>query len=182
MRDWFNPATGGGSSLYVWIDRRTAHGLSFADSNQATQTSFNNRLCWAFDPSSDEDVLFEGVLSDDYAGGTLKLKLYLTTAYDGDPTSKTTNWEAYTEFRTPGQAESLNSDSFGSVNDAELVVNKDAYSPYTVTITLSNHGATPAAGDFFRILISRDADGTNGTDDLTANDMLLMGADFYEEA
>jgi hypothetical protein len=55
-----------------------------------------------------------------------------------------------------------------------------AYSLQRLSITLTP-ATTPAAGDHFRIQVTRDANNAAGLDDL-AVDCLVVGYEFYEEA
>lgn len=135
--------------------------------------------CDAFDPSTSESIILEGVVPAGYTGtGTLKLDLIgcanTTTAADD------ARIDVVTEFRTPGAAEALNADNFDATADSgTFTFSTTAYSAQLLTITLTP-ATTPAAGDRFRIKVSRDA--THATLDDLASDLLVTDYVFYEAA
>lgn len=155
------------------VDRPSA---SFAQQDQVPTTL---RPCDAFSPSADESVILEGTLPAEYTGsGTLKLDILAcantTTAADD------ARLDAVTEFRTQGADEPLNADNFdGTADSGTMTFSTTAYSLQRLTITLTP-GTTPAAGDRFRIKLTRDADNAGGLDDLAA-DLLAVGYELYEE-
>lgn len=135
------------------------------------------RPCAAFDASTDEAVIIEGLVPAELSAGTLYLDLLVcantTTAADD------ARFDVVTEFRTPGATEAMNADNFdASADSGTATFSTTAYSLQLLTITLTP-GTTPAAGDKFRIKITRDANNAGGLDDL-AVDCLLVAAKFYE--
>lgn len=149
--------------------------------NYAQQATYPTTLrpCDAFSPSTDESVILEGTLPAEYTGsGTLKLRIMgganTTTAADD------ARFDAYTEFRTSGAGESLNADNIDATPDSVTITHSTtAYAFVEGTITLTP-ATTPAAGDQFRIKLTRDADNAGGLDDL-ATDWLAVAYEFYEE-
>lgn len=135
--------------------------------------------CDAFSPSVDESVDLRGILPPEYTGsGTLKLTIKAcantTTAADD------ARIDVATEFKTPGAAEAMNSAALDATPDSgTFTFSTTAYSLRDLTITLTP-ATTPAAGDEFRIRVTRDADNGSGLDDL-ASDLLVVGYEFYEE-
>lgn len=135
----------------------------------------------SFDPDADQAVIIEGVMPDAelFLGtGTLKIKLIgcanTTTAADQ------AQFDVITEFVTPGAGEALNSDDFDATPDSDAITHSTtAYAAVELEITLTP-AATPAAGDKFRIKITRDAD--NVSEDDLAVAFLLTDVEFYEEA
>jgi len=139
----------------------------------------NNRDVNAFDKNTDESVILEGIVPSKFRGtGTLKLRMLAmsstTTAADD------ARIDVVTEFRTPGQSESGNIDNFdGTADSGTFTFSTTAYSIQELIITLTP-ATTPAAGDLFRIKVTRDADNASSLDSLDA-DLLVLGYEFYEE-
>lgn len=152
--------------------------VTLPTSNYAEFSTQNNRPVNAFDAGTDEAVILEGIVPAELNGsGTLKLRLLLmantTTASDD------ARIDVATEFRTPGAGESGNGDSFDGTPDSGTVTfSSTAYEIRALTITLTP-GTTPAAGDKFRIKVTRDAN--HVSDDSLAVDLLVMAYEFYEE-
>lgn len=138
----------------------------------------NSRPVNAFDPGSDESVILEGIVPAEYSGaGTLKLRV-LAMANTTTAAHKA-RMAAVTEFRTPHAGESGGADDFDGTADAEtMTFSTTAYSIESVIITLTP-GTAPAAGDKFRVRVSRDAD--HSTDDDLPVDLLVLGYELYEE-
>lgn len=139
----------------------------------------------AFDAASDESVYLEGILPFEYTGaGSLKLRVIgcanTTTAADD------ARIDVATEFRTPGAGEAANADNFdGTPDSGTMTFSTTAYAHMAQTITLARVNSpfafiTPAAGDKFRIRVTRDANNGASLDDL-ASDLLLLAYEFYEE-
>ena len=138
----------------------------------------NNRPVNALDPSADESVVLEGILPAEYTGaGSLKLRLLAMA--NTTTSSHKARLSAVTEFRTPGAAESGNSDAFdGTPDAATMTFSATAYSIQSLIITLTP-ATTPASGDKFRIKVTRDAD--HVSDDDLPVDLLILGYELYEE-
>src|SRR3990172_10468674 len=134
-------------------------------------TTQNVRPVNAFDATADESVILEGIVPAEFTGaGTLKLRLLVmantTTAADD------ARIDVVTEFRTPGAGESGNVDNFdGTADSGTLTFNTTAYEVRALTVTLTP-ATTPAAGDKFRVKVSRDAN--HVSDDTLAVDLLVM--------
>ncbi len=150
-------------------------------SNYAQQDEVPTTLhpCDAFSPSSDESVILSGVLPAEYTGsGTLKLDIFAcantTTAADD------ARLDVATEFKTQGAGEAMNSSGIdGTPDSGTMTFSTTAYSLQKLTVSLTP-ATTPAAGDAFRIQVTRDADNGGGLDDL-ASDLLAVHYVFYEE-
>lgn len=149
--------------------------------NYAQQDTYPTTLrpCDAFSPSADESVILGGTLPAEYTGaGTLKLRLMgganTTTAADD------ARFDAVTEFRTSGASESLNADNFDGTPDSVTITHSTTAYSYQEGIITLTPATTPAAGDQFRIKVTRDADNAGGLDDL-ATDWLAVGYELYEE-
>ena len=102
------------------------------------------------------------ILDDDYGAGTLYADLYYTMA--GANTTDSICMEVYVMAVTEADAADMTTDSYDTVNYSSEVCNDTAGYLNKLTITLTNADSA-AAGDYIRIKIARDANGTNGTDD-----------------
>ena len=152
--------SGGGKPFLVF----TPHANQPPSSNFATLDTRNNIFVLDFDATTTETAVFGGVLSPDYAGGGLTVEVYWmgTTATSGSVT-----WEASIER---GNTD-MDSDSFASANFATSATNGTSgiLTKTAITFTDGADMDSLAAGEAFRLKIERDADGTNGTDDMTGD-------------
>lgn len=142
----------------------------------ATLDLRNGHPCLDFDGSADEEAVFTGVMPDHYAGGgvTVKLHVAFTSA-----TSGTANIEVSFERMT---GLDIDADSFATMTDGSATPNGTSGIETIVSINFANGAAMDSvvAADLFRIKMRRDADGTNGTDDVTT-DMELLGVEIVEQ-
>lgn len=153
--------------------------VSLPASDFAEFSTHNHRPVNAFDRDDDESVILEGILPAEYSGtGTLKLRLLAMA--DTTTAADKARIDAATEFRTPDAAESGGADAFDATPDSgTMTFSTTAFSIQSLAITLTP-ATTPAAGDKFRIKVSRDAD--HSTDDSLAEDLLVIGYELYEES
>jgi hypothetical protein len=137
----------------------------------ATLDTRNSQPCLDFDGSADEEAVFSGVMPSHYAGGGISVILHVgfTSA-----TSGTANIECSVERGTTDK----DADSFDTMTDGSAVPNGTSGIETKVTINLANNDSI-VAGDHFRLKVRRDADGTNGTDDV-ATDMELYSIELRE--
>lgn len=142
----------------------------------ATLDLRNGHPCLDFDGSADEEAVFTGVMPDHYAAGgvTVKLHVAFTSA-----TSGTANIEVSFERMT---GLDIDADSFATMTDGSATPNGTSGIETIVSINFANGAAMDSvvAADLFRIKMRRDADGTNGTDDVTT-DMELLGIEIVEQ-
>lgn len=141
-------------------------------SNYATLDTRTVHPVLDFDGSTDEEAVFTGFLPAHYAGGGLTVTLLVgfTSA-----TSGTSRWQADIERIQAGTLD-IDADSFtGSFQSAGLSANGTSGIFDTVSITFTSGAQMDslAAGEWFRLKIHRDADGTSGTDDITTDAELL---------
>lgn len=138
----------------------------------ATPDLRNGRLCLDFDGAADEEAIFSGIIPSHYSGGGLTVKLHIrfTTAVAG-----TANVEVSVENEAALDGDS---DSFDTMTDGSVTPNGTSGVETVVTIALANSDSL-AAGNAFRLRVHRDADGTNGTDDITT-DMELYEVELLE--
>lgn len=127
----------------------------------------------AFDAAADEAAFWK-FIAQNYGSGNLTLNIFW---YADNATSGNVVWEAQIAAITP------NSDSQDVETDALATLNyvQDAHIGTTgqrvhqCTITISNLDSI-AADDLVVLRIARDANGSNATDDL-ANDAILLMAE-----
>lgn len=136
-------------------------------SNYATLDTRNAQPCLDFDPSTDESAVFSGVLPRHYAGGGLTVRIYWAAT---SATSGTCRWNAAIE-RQDASGQDLDSDSFATAQAAggSAPGTSGALLYTEITFTSGAQMDSLAAGERFRLKITRDADGTGGTDDMTGD-------------
>lgn len=133
-------------------------------SNPSTWDIRNGRTCLDFDASTDESVLFHGVLPRNYGGGGITVTLHWRAT---SATSGTVRWT--TSFER-GNTD-IDSDSFATANTAGGAANGTSGTSTATSIAHANGSEIDslAAGEEFWLKVSRDADGTSGTDDMTGD-------------
>lgn len=134
--------------------------------------SRNDHLVWDFDGATDEELLCPAVLPRNYAGGGLTVSLYIAFT---SATTGTSRWQADIE-RVQASTQDIDSDGFtGSFQSAAGSVPATSGHVIVVTITFTSGAQMDslAAGEYFRLKIRRDADGTSGTDDVTTDAELV---------
>lgn len=138
-------------------------------SNFATLDTRNGIAVLDFDASTDESAIFLGILPSDYnvaTGLTVDIDWMATSA-----TSGTCRWEASFERMNTDE----DSDSFAAANSAGTVTSGTSGIINRTSITFV-HGSemdSLAAGEPFRLKITRDANGTTGTDDMAGDSELV---------
>jgi hypothetical protein len=153
------------ATIYATLDVRTDGG-----------TPVGARPCLDFDGSADEEAHFTGVMPANYSaatGVTVKLHVAFTSA-----TSGTANIEVSWE-RVSGL--DMDSQSFATMIDGSAAANGTSGIETVVSIAFTQGAQMDSvvAGDLFRLKVRRDADGTNGTDDI-ASDMELYAIEVVE--
>lgn len=146
-------------------------------SSYATPDTRNGHLVLDFDASSDESAIFKGVLPRNYAGGGITITIHWAAT---SATSGTARWATAIE-RIGASVQDIDSDGFASANSAGGTA--DGISgKLTATPIAHASGAemdSLAAGEAFRLKVTRDADGTSGTDDM-AGDAELVAVEVRE--
>ena len=141
----------------------------------ATLDTRNAHPVLDFDGATDEEAVFTGVMPDNYAAGgiTVKLHVAFTTATTGTANIEV-SWERITGL-------DIDADSFATMTDGSATPNGTSGIETVVSIAFANGAAIDSvvAADLFRLKVRRDADGTNGTDDITT-DMELLGIEVTE--
>jgi hypothetical protein len=138
-------------------------------SNYATLDSRNAHPCLDHDASTAESSVFGGTLPFDYAGGGLTVYL------DWAATSATSNsvvWQGAIE-RVDLSSLDIDADSFASAQSATTAApaTNGMVVRTTITFTSGAQMDSLAAGEMFRLKITRDA--TNGSDTMTGDAELL---------
>ncbi|KKM85959.1 hypothetical protein LCGC14_1283830 [marine sediment metagenome] len=144
-------------------------------SNPARIDGGENNWRLLFDATTDESATWEFILDDDYGAGVLYVDVYFTMASTQTGVNDIT-WEAYVMKLTPNSdAADIDSDSYDTVNYIQHTLANNQTEGYLriATITLTNKDSL-SAGDYLRIKIARDANGTNGTDDATSDAEMVM--------
>lgn len=122
-----------------------------------------------FDAAADEIAVFTGVLPRHYAGGGLTVDLHWAAT---SATSGTCRWAVAIEAIA---AQDLDADGFATAQTAGGTADGTS-GIETVTSIAFTDGAqmdSLAAAGAFRLQVTRDADGTSGTDDMTGDAELI---------
>jgi hypothetical protein len=147
--------------------------------NYATLDTRNAQPCLDFDAGTDESAVFSGVLPRHYAGGGLTVRLFWAAT---SATSGTCQWAVAIE-RAADEGQDLDSDGFAAAQQAGgSAPATSGMLQYTdIDFDDGSEMDSLAAGERFRLKVTRDADGTNGTDDMTG-DAELFAVEIIEKA
>jgi hypothetical protein len=141
----------------------------FPASNAAALTVINERPVLAFDATTDETARWSGVAPQGLSGTLTALVTYMMAS----ATTGSVRFQASLEAVSDGDATDLDAgSSFDTANSAGATVPGTAGYIDQLSITLTNADSI-AAGDYFRLALNRDADGTSGTDDATGDCYVL---------
>lgn len=142
----------------------------FPASNYAALDSRNNHPCLDFDAATAETIYFTGVLPNDYAGAGITVTLYWAGA---TATSGNVMWQASIE-RIDAGGQDTDSDGFASAQAFAAAAADGTSGKITKSSLNISNGANMdslAAGDLFRLGITRDA--SNGSDTMTGDAQLF---------
>lgn len=133
-------------------------------SNFATLDTRNLHPVLDFDDTTNESIVFSGVLPQHYDGGgvTVFLHYAMTSATSGD-----IDWDAAFE-RIGDQQQDLDSDSFAAVNSVDNTTVPGTSGLVDIVSIAFTNGAdmdSVAAGEGFRIKVTRDAASDTATGD-----------------
>jgi hypothetical protein len=134
-------------------------------SNPATVDTRNNHLVLDFDATTNEDAVFAGVMPQGYAGTTgvtVYLHYAMTTATSGD-----IDWDVAFE-RIGDQQQDIDSDSFAAANSVDNTTVPGTSGLVDIVSVAFTDGAdmdSVAAGESFRIKVTRDAASDTATGD-----------------
>lgn len=132
----------------------------------ATLDTRNGRPCLDYDASTDESAVFSGIMPQNYAGTTGVDVIIKWAASSDNNNAHACYWDAAFENWS---ALDLDGDSFAAVNSQSGNPNATLGIITSTTIQFTD-GAdmdNVAAGDPFRLKVTRDAD--NGSDDMTGD-------------
>lgn len=143
-------------------------------SSYATLDTRNGHPCLDFDASADESAIFTAVLPRHYAGGGITITLIwsATSATSGDVI-----WNTAIERMDTGT--DIDADSFATANAATATTGATSGTPAYTTVAHTSGAQMDslAAGEAFRLKVTRDAD--NGSDTMTG-DAELLGIEIKE--
>lgn len=138
----------------------------------ATLDTRNSVPVLDFDDSADESAVFGGVLPANYDGGGLTVTLvWMATS----ATTGGVSWDASIEAH-PDDTFDIDADGFAAANNSGSATTASATGEQQYTNITFTDGAdmdSLAAGESFRIKITRDANGTTATDDMAGDAELL---------
>lgn len=142
----------------------TPHSAEYPTSNFATPDTRNQHPCLDFDASTNESVIFSAVMPQNYKGGgvTVYLHYAMTSA-----TTNTVDWDVAFE-RVGDQQLDIDSDSFAAVNSVNDTTVPGTSGYVDVVSCGFTDGADMdgvAAGETFRLQITRDAVSDDATGD-----------------
>lgn len=147
------------------------NGAEFPASNFPELVLVNRRPALAFDATAtpDETCYWTGVAPQGLTGTITVVITYMMAS----ATSGAVRFQAALEAVTDGDATDLDATtSFDTANSAGATVPGTAGYIDQLSITMTNADSI-AAGDYFRLSLNRDADGTSGTDDATGDCYVL---------
>jgi len=124
----------------------------------------------AFDATTDESCDWSGVAPQGLTGALTAIITYRMAS----ATTGAARWQVAIEAITDGDAVDTDAaSSFDTSNSNGATVPGTAGHIDQLSVTLTNADSM-AAGDYFRLRLNRDADGTSGTDDATGDAQVLM--------
>jgi len=151
------PGSGSGGDQIATFEANMA---TFPASSPAAATSRNEHPIIAFDDSTDENIIFHGLISNDYSNAALTVHIdwVAATATTGD-----VKWDVQFERLADGGTD-IDADSF-----ATLQTSTDTTDGTSGIITRSSIAFTQVqadsivAGDSFRLKVTRDANAAGDT-------------------
>jgi hypothetical protein len=139
--------------------------------NFATFDTRNGRLVLDFDPTTDESAIFSGILPANYGGGGVTVEIEFAAS---SATSGTCRWQTAFERLQTGTLD-IDADSFAAAQSAGGAAN--ATNGVTTEVSIAHTDGAQmdslAADERCRLKVTRDADGTTGTDDMTGDAELV---------
>jgi len=160
-----------GDTLYTW----TPYANEPPSSNYATLDTRNLHPCLDFDATTNEYAIFSGVMPQHYAG-TTGVTVYIHYAMSS-ATADTVDWDA--EFERIGDQQlDVDGDSFAAANSVDNTTVPGTSGLVDVVSIAFTDGAdmdSVAAGELFRLRISRDA-----SNDDAAGDAELFAVEIRE--
>lgn len=161
------------ATSYLWLAPEEAVYLSSGTAYpQLLQTNGTNFPVTglAYDAASDEAAFWKFALGD-YGSGNLTLTIYW---YADTATSGNVVWESQISAITANtDTQDVETDGLATLNFVQDThLGTTGQRVHSCDLTLSNLDSL-AAGDLCHLRIARDANGTNATDDMTGDAILL---------
>ena len=155
----------------------TPYGAEFPAASFPQLLHVNRRPVLAFDAAADETCYWSGIAPQGLSGAVSVVVTYIMAS----ATSGAVRFQAQLEAVSDGDAVDLDAgDSFDTANSNGETVPGTAGHISQVEITMTSADSI-AAGDYFRLALTRDADGTSGTDD-AAGDCYVLGVELRDAA
>lgn len=147
--------------------------------NAATFDLRNQHPVLDFDPSTDEEAVFSGIMPRNYGGGGITAYIHYaaTSATSGDGV-----WQAAFERIGEGQQD-MDSDGFASFQSSGAVAIPATSGNVDICTIAFTDGAqmdSIAVGEGYRFKARRDADNTSATDSVTGSDLELRFVELKE--
>jgi hypothetical protein len=147
----------------------TPYSAEYPTSNFPQILPVNARPVLAFDAATDETCYWTSIAPQGLTGTITVIISYIMAS----ATSGAARWQAAIEAVSDGDSTDLDATtSFDTANSAGATVPGTVGHIDQVSITMTNADSI-AAGDYFRLSLNRDADGTSGTDDATGDAYVL---------
>jgi hypothetical protein len=155
----------------------TPYSAEFPASNFPQLTLSNRRPVLAYDASTQETAQWTGVAPQGLTGTVTAVITYAMAS----ATANNVEFEVSLEAISDGDSVDTDAaDSFDSVNSSGgATVPGTAGHIDQLSVTLTNADSI-AAGDYFRLKVSRDAD--DGTNDTATGDLYLLAAELRDGA
>lgn len=138
----------------------------------ATLGNRNGVFAWEYDDTTDESVDFGGFMPSTYAGGGITVTVGWMAA---SATTGTISLDVSCMSVTD-DADDLDTKAFAAANNANpTTASATGEVQYTdVTFTDGADMDSIAAGEYFRIRVTRDANGTTSTDNMSGDMQLVF--------
>lgn len=153
------------------------HGNMPPSANYATLDTRNGYMVLDFDDTTDESAVFWGFMPRNYAGGGITVTVgWMATSATTGTISLDVSFMSITD-----DADDLDTKAFAAANNANpTTASATGEVDYaTVTFTDGADMDSIAAGEVFLMKITRDANGTTSTDNMTG-DMELVFVEIKE--
>lgn len=146
------------------------HAVEGPSTGFAPFDKINGRPVLIFDAASDESAYWTAKAAQGFTGAVTVIVGYMMAS----ATTGSVRFQGQIEAVTSGDVLDLDATtSFDTANSAGDTVPGTAGNYKEVSITMTNADSI-AAGDYFRLSINRDADGTSGTDDAAGDCYVLL--------
>ena len=143
--------------------------------NAATWDARNGHVVLDFDAAADESAIFSGIMPRHYSGNGVTVYLHVTDSND-TTTAHASYWDVAFERLV---AQDIDSDGFASAQSQHIHPNGTSGVPVVETVVFTDGAQMDnvAAGDAFRLRITRDA---NHASDDWADDVELLMVELKE--